>query len=70
MKKLRTIEQAHEELKRIDPGTAISRNFIREAVLGGDLPFLKVKSKRLIDMNDLMEYIEGEMKDMKAVQNG
>lgn len=68
IKKMRTIEQAYNDLKAIDPGTAITKNCIRDLVLGGYLPFLQVKSKRLIDLDDLMEYIGANMKDMAERQ--
>lgn len=68
IRKMRTIEQAYNDLKEIDPGTAITKNCIRDLVLGGHLPFLQVKSKRLIDLDDLMEYIGANMKDMAERQ--
>ena len=68
IRKLRTIEQAYNDLKTLDPETAISKWFIREAVLNGDLPFLQVKSKRLIDLDDLLQYIDANMKDMAERQ--
>lgn len=68
IKKMRTIEQAYNDLKTIDPDTAITKNYIRDLVLGGDLPFLQVKSKRLIDLDDLSEYINKNMKDMAERQ--
>ena len=68
IKKMRTIGQAYNDLKVIDPGTAITKNYIRDLVLGGYLPFLQVTSKRLIDLDDLMEYIGANMKDMAERQ--
>ncbi len=68
MKQLRTINQAFRELKQADPNSAISKCFIRNAVINGELPFLKVNSKRLIDMEDLWEYISNNMKNMKERQ--
>jgi len=61
LKRLRTIDQAYRELKALDPDTAISKHYIRSIVLTGQLPHLQVESKRLIDLDDLMAYIEKSM---------
>ena len=61
LKKLRTIEQAYAILKEMDPDTAISKWFIREAILNGEIPFVQVHSKRLIDLNFLIYYFINSM---------
>lgn len=68
LKKLRTIDQAYAAIKEIDPGTAISKHFIREADLGGEIPFVQVNSKRLIDLGDLISYINRNMLTMAERQ--
>ncbi len=68
LKKLRTIEQAYAALKEMDPDTAISKWFIREAILNGEIPFVQVHSKRLIDLNDLINYINKSMCTMAERQ--
>ena len=68
LKKLRTIEQAYAALKEMDPDTAISKWFIREAILNGEIPFVQVHSKRLIDLNDLINYINRNMLTMAERQ--
>lgn len=68
IKRMRTIAQAYEDLKEIDPHSSITRNYIRDLVVGGCIPFLQVKSKRLIDLDDLMEYIRKNMHDMTERQ--
>lgn len=68
LKKLRTIEQAYNAIKEMDPDTAISKWFIREAILGGEIPFVQVHSKRLIDLDDLISYINGNMHTMAERQ--
>lgn len=64
LKKLRTTDQAFEEIKKMDPQSAITRCFIRKAIMGGDLPFIQTGCKRLIDLDDLIEFINRNMKDM------
>ena len=64
MKRLRTIDQAYNAIKELDPESAVSRWFIREAVLNGEIPFFQVKSKRLIDLDDLISYINKNMYTM------
>lgn len=68
IKRMRTIAQAYEDLKEIDPHSSITRNYIRDLVIGGYIPFLQIKSKRLIDLDDLMEYIQKNMCDMAERQ--
>lgn len=68
MAKLRTIEQAHKYIKEIDPETAISKNYIRELVIGGYIPFVAVGAKRLINLDDLFTFIQDNTKDMKERQ--
>lgn len=68
LKKLRTIEQAYAALKEMDPDTAISKWFIREAILNGEIPFVQVHSKRLIDLGDLISYINRNMLTMAERQ--
>ena len=69
IKRLRTIDQAYRELKAMDPDTAISKHYIRSIVLTGQLPHLQVESKRLIDLDDLMTYIEKSMTGIAAKQS-
>lgn len=68
IKRLRTIDQAYKDIKEMDPHTCISKNCIRDLVMSGELPFLQVKSKRLIDLDDLMDYIGSNMLDMSQRQ--
>lgn len=64
LRKLRTIDQIYNTIKEMDPETAISKWFIREAILNGEIPFLQVRTKRLIDIDDVLRYINANMKDM------
>lgn len=60
MPKMRTIEQAAAELKAADPGTALTKNAIRQLLLSGTVPCVTVGNKRLVCMEQLEKYLYGE----------
>lgn len=55
--RMRTIQEAAAELKRIDPDTAITPYFIRTMVLDGTIPHVRAGNKRLINLDTLLEYL-------------
>lgn len=55
--RMRTIQEAAAELKRIDPDTAITPYFIRTMVLDGTIPHVSAGHKRLINLDTLLEYL-------------
>lgn len=57
MNRMRTIQQAINELKAEDPNTAITYHFLRGCILRGELPFVAVGRKRLINMDTLEGFI-------------
>lgn len=69
MAKLRTIDQAYKYIKQIDPDSAISRNYIRNLVLGGYISYVAVGAKRLINVDELFSYIQANTKNMKERQS-
>ena len=58
--RIRTIDTAYEEIKKGDPGTAISRNYIRQIVTEGLIPSIRQGSKYLVSMQVLEEYIKSQ----------
>ena len=54
---IRTIDQAYEEIKARDPGTAISKNLVRQMVRTGVVPSIKAGNKKLVDVDALEEYV-------------
>jgi len=58
--RIRTIKSAWEELLRMDPESAISQNYIRILVTNGVVPSLRSGSKYLVDLDKLMQYLNGE----------
>ena len=49
--RMRTLPEAFEELKRADPSTAYTLRALRAAVKNGEIPVIKVGSKRLINLD-------------------
>lgn len=55
--RMRLLDQAYEEVKKMDPQTAITKNIIRELVIDGEIKCVMVGRKRLINVDDLIEYL-------------
>lgn len=55
MKRIRTVNEAYNELKAHDPDTALSKHFFRTLIDLGQIPCIKAGSKSLVDM-DAVEY--------------
>ncbi|MBQ9228287.1 MAG: hypothetical protein IJ168_05580 [Eubacterium sp.] len=58
--RMRTIEEAYNEIKSLDPNTAISKNFIRTLTVSGKIPVSKAGRKNLINMDILENYLCNE----------
>ena len=58
MKRIRTIDQAYDEIKRQDPETAISRYLVRAMINDGTVPSIKNGKKKLVDVDVLERKIE------------
>lgn len=58
--RIRTIDTAYEEIRKNDPDTAISRNYIRQIVRDGTIPSIRQGSKYLVSMQVLEEYIKSQ----------
>jgi len=59
MPKMRTLKEAYDYIKKIDPATAITQNALRRMVVSGQVPCVKAGKKYLIDMDVLFEYLKG-----------
>ena len=55
--KMRTVNEAAQELKQLDPNTAMSPYHIRRLCLDGVLPTVRAGKKLLLDLNLLIEYL-------------
>lgn len=62
MNKIRTIKAAHEEIKSQDPNTSLTEFRIRQMVINGEVPSKKAGRKYLVDIDDIFEYINGNVK--------
>lgn len=58
MPRMRTITEAAAELKSADEHTALTPHAIRQLILSGSLPHIKVGKKYLINMDVLEKYLQ------------
>ena len=69
----RTLDEAYNELKQLDPNTAFSKYYIRRLAISGAVPTIMCGRKRLIDLDALIEYLNTphdiEFKDEKHYRN-
>lgn len=54
---MRTIPQAYKEIKSADPNSAISMRALRRMVSTGEIPSIAIESKKLINVDLLLEYL-------------
>lgn len=60
MPKMRTIQEAYNELKKSDPETAVTPHAIRQMILSGVLPHIKAGKKYLINIDILNDFLSGQ----------
>lgn len=60
MIRLRSLQQAYEEIHKADPDSAISFGYIRKSVIDGRCPATKSGKKWLVDMDALENFIRNE----------
>lgn len=61
--RLRTVSEAAAELRALDPHTAMTPYHIRQLCLKGILTTIKAGKKRLLNLNDLVEYMNDPTAD-------
>lgn len=61
--RMRTVSEASQELKTLDPHTAMTPYHIRRLCLDGVLPTVKAGKKILLDLNMLIEYMQNPTAD-------
>jgi len=67
---MRTIKQAAQHLKEMDPSTCIGEGFIRRRILDGSLPHVKAGNRKLIDLSVLYEFLSrGMIQEASSVQD-
>lgn len=55
--RMRLLKEAAEEIKTVDPGTAVTPYFIRQLTLEGKIKSVMAGRKRLINLDDLLRYL-------------
>lgn len=55
--RMRLLREAAEEIKSVDPGTAVTPYFIRQLALEGKIKSVMAGRKRLINLDDLLRYL-------------
>ena len=55
--KIRTIQQCLNEIKTIDPNTAVTENFIRTLCKTSQVKHFKSGTKYLVNLDDLLSYL-------------
>lgn len=56
--RMRLLKEAAEEIKTVDPGTAVTPYFIRQLALEGKVKSVMAGRKRLINLDDLLQYLD------------
>lgn len=57
--KMRTLPKAMEEIKQLDPDTALTLSTLRLLVKRGELPVVHIRNRQLIDIDVLTAYLKG-----------
>lgn len=56
---MRTITEAIKELKELDSSTGFTEYALRTAINQGQIPYIKAGNKILINMENLVNYLNG-----------
>lgn len=59
---IRTIKNAVEEIKKIDNNSDITVYAIRKMIKEGKIPYIKTGNKVLINVENIIAYINGDLK--------
>lgn len=58
--RMRTAPEAIAEIKAVDPKTALTERALRRMINSGELPSVSIGSKKLVNLDILFEYLNGE----------
>lgn len=70
MAKMRLIKDVFEEIKKNDPDTAITMCGLRRMVQMGVIPSVQIGRKRLINYDNLMEYLDNIVSEPEIEEVG
>jgi len=59
MTKMRTLKEAIDHIKSVDPDTALTYHALRTMVLSGVIPHVSIGKKRLVNLNEIEQYLTG-----------
>lgn len=59
MPRIRTLTEAYNHIKEMDPETAVTPHALRRMIVSGKIPCTKAGKKYLIDLDVLFEYLKG-----------
>ncbi len=65
MTHMRTINSAYEELVTKDSATCITKNAIRQLIITGKVPSVKIGSKYLVNMEVLERFLQGNIESQQ-----
>ena len=65
MNRMRVLAEAYKMLLHDDPGTNVSLNALRTIVKSGNIPTVQVGRKKLLNYDELLEYLKGAKPEVK-----
>ena len=66
MRRMRTICEAADFLREVDPQTAVTRTGLRRLVTSGQIPSVRVGTKYLLDLETLDAFLAGSAREPAA----
>lgn len=54
--RMRTIDGTFKLIKRSDPKTSITKHYLRQLVISGEIPSKKAGKKYLVDLNEVERF--------------
>jgi len=57
--KMRTLDMAYKDIKTADPNTSLSKYSLRQILMSGEVPTVRVGRLRLVNMDTLQVYLSG-----------
>jgi excisionase family DNA binding protein len=70
--RMRLLDEAAAELKKMDPDTSITKYFIRKLAIDGKIKSIMAGRKRLINLDSLLEYLseshENQPKEIHGIR--
>ena len=67
MAKYRTIQQAFECIKALDAGTAITYHALRQLVVSGRIPSMRIGKKYVIDLDVLSAFMGAQVSQVNPL---